>query len=172
MGRGDKGKLGFLFGPYSCPRWAVTITEHAGSGEHQELGDRHLCSELGVGWGIESSVKVFLGASTEALGAAAPGQLRFGCISFLLERSTSGTELRASSTGLQRATPRKRLLLPLLLFYTSLFPLKADLDIQGSLLCFGSKSWTRRWRVGKHPLWFILQFQQVPRLTHSHQRRM
>ena len=61
MGRGDKGKLGFLFESCSCPRWAVTITEHAGSGEHQELGDRHLCSELGVGWGIERSVKVVWG---------------------------------------------------------------------------------------------------------------
>ena len=53
MGRGEKGKLGFLLGSYSCPRWAITITEHAGSGEHQELGDKHICSELGVGWGIE-----------------------------------------------------------------------------------------------------------------------
>lgn len=61
MGRGDKGKLGFLFGSYSCPRWAATIIEHAGSGEHQELGDRHLCSELGVGWGIERDVKVIWG---------------------------------------------------------------------------------------------------------------
>ena len=61
MGRGDKGKLGFLSGSYSCPQWAATSTEHAGSGEHQELGDRHLCSELGVGWGIERDVKVLWG---------------------------------------------------------------------------------------------------------------
>lgn len=61
MGRGEKGKLGFLLGSYSCPRWAITITEHAGSGEHQELGDKHICSELGVGWGIECDVKVVWG---------------------------------------------------------------------------------------------------------------
>ena len=98
-----------------------------------------------------------------------PALLQLYLLSF--RESTSGTEV-TSSTGLQQETPRNRLPPPVLLFYTSLFPLKADLDIQGSLLCFGLKSWMRRRRVGKHPLWFILQFQQGPRLTHSHQRWM
>lgn len=48
MCRGDKGKVGLPFASHNHPWWAVTTMVVM---DHQELGDSHLCSALGLGVG-------------------------------------------------------------------------------------------------------------------------